>query len=203
MSNNAQSFLKKFSGNSHLGPLTAIFASVRPRKTEKPKLDFEALKNYAFRTLTARPLSTAELRKKLKDKAANEADIDTIIASLKEYKALDDEQFAQHFGTMRKENRGFGAGRVLRDLRLRQVAAPLAEKTVAHIYAGQDEKELILAYLARKYRNKDLKAFLAEPKNLNSVFRRLRTAGFSAGKSIDVLKNYSSLAAEIPEEDEV
>jgi regulatory protein len=175
---------------------------VKPRKTEKPKLDFEALKNYAFRTLTMRPLSTRELRTKLKAKAANESDIETIVASLHEYKALDDEQFAQNFGASRKENRGFGAGRVLRDLRLRQVAAPLAEKAVAQIYAGQDERELILNYLAKKYRGKDLKELLADPKKLNSVFRRLRTAGFSAGKSIDVLKNYSSLAAEIPGDEE-
>lgn len=174
---------------------------MKPRKSEKPKLDFEGLKNYAFRTLTARPLSTNELRAKLKLKAADPADIETIITSLKEYNALNDEHFAQHFGAMRKENRGFGAGRVLRDLRHRQVAQPLAEQAVAKIYEGQDERELIMNYLGRKYRGKDLKEFLKEPKNLNSVFRRLRTAGYSAGKSIDVLKNYSSLAAEISEED--
>jgi regulatory protein len=178
---------------------------VKPRKSEKPKLDFEGLKNYAYRTLTARPLSTNELRTKLKAKAADPADIERIVTGLQEYNALNDEHFAQHFGSMRKENRGFGAGRVLRDLRLRQVAAPLAEKTVAQIYQGQDERELILAYLARKYRGKDtrdMKEFLADPKNLNSAFRRLRTAGFSAGKSIDVLKNYSSLAAEIPDDED-
>lgn len=174
---------------------------MKPRKSEKPKLDFEGLKNYAYRTLTARPLSTNELRAKLKAKAADPADIERIVTGLQEYNALNDEQFAQHFGTMRKENRGFGAGRVLRDLRLRQVAAPLAEKTVAQIYQGQDERDLILNYLARKYRGKDMKQFLADPKNLNSAFRRLRTAGFSAGKSIDVLKNYSALAAEIPDDE--
>lgn len=171
---------------------------MKPRKGEKPKLDLEGLKNYAYRTLTARPLSTNELRTKLRAKAALPADVESVIASLQEYNALNDESFAQHFGASRKENRGFGAGRVLRDLRLRKVAAPLAEKTVSEIFAGQDERELIRDYLTRKYRGKDLTEFLADPKQLNSVFRRLRTAGYSAGKSLDVLKNYSAYAAELP-----
>ena len=50
---------------------------------------------------------------------------------------------------------------------------------------------LIEAFLKRKYRGKQLGAFLREEKNLAAAFRRLRYAGFSAGASIRVLKRYA------------
>lgn len=165
------------------------------------KLNLEELKSYAHRTLTARPLSIAELRAKLRLKAAEPADIETVIAGLKEYKALDDERFAQQFSASRKENRGFGAGRVLRDLRQRRVSAPLAEKAVSELYAEADESELIAQYLARKYRNKNLKELLQDPKQLASAFRKLRAAGFSSARSLAVLKRYSALASDITEDE--
>ncbi len=82
--------------------------------------------------------------------------------------------------------------RVLRDLRQRRVAGSLAEQVTERAYQGTDETALIEDFLKRKYRGKQLGAFLAEEKNLAGAFRRLRYAGFSAGASIRVLKRYAS-----------
>ena len=71
----------------------------------------------------------------------------------------------------------------------------MAEKT----FAETNETELIEAFLKRKYRGKQLGAFLGEEKNLAGAFRRLRYAGFSAGASIRVLKRYASRADELEE----
>src|SRR5579883_2558214 len=57
-----------------------------------------------------------------------------------------------------------------------------------------NETELVEAFLRRKYRGKQLGAFLKEEKNLAAAFRRLRYAGFSAGASIRVLKRYAEQA---------
>jgi regulatory protein len=50
---------------------------------------------------------------------------------------------------------------------------------------------LIEDFLKRKYRGKQLGAFLAEEKNLAGAYRRLRYAGFSSGASIRVLKRFA------------
>ena len=44
--------------------------------------------------------------------------------------------------------------------------------------------------------------FLADPKNLAAAFRRLRTAGFSSGTSIKVLRKHSQMADELEDGEE-
>lgn len=169
-----------------------------PGKKPRP-LDANALREYAAQALSARALTAGELREKLRRRAADPADIDPLIASLRDYGAINDARFASTFAERRIENEGFGKMRVLRDLRRRKVASGVAEKAVSKAFTGVDELELIDQFLTRKYRGKNLPAFLAEEKNLASAFRRLRTAGFSAGNSLRVLRRYSSRADDLDE----
>jgi regulatory protein len=162
-------------------------------------LDANSLREYAYRLLAGRALSAGEVRTKLTRKALDKTDVEAVLARLKDLGALDDKRFAQHFAERRKENEGFGRQRVLRDLRNRRVPGELAEKAVSSAFAGSDELALIEAFLARKYRGKDLRAHLAEEKHLASAFRRLRTAGFSAANSIQVLRRFSARASQIEE----
>ena len=60
-----------------------------------------------------------------------------------------------------------------------------------------DELKLIDAWLQRKYRSRQLEAYLADEKNLSSAFRRLRYAGFSATASLRVLKRYAQSAGDV------
>jgi regulatory protein len=179
--------------------------TMKPRR-QKP-LDPEALMQYALRALSGRALSISELRERLQKRAADAASAESVIARLRQMGCLDDRRFAESFALARKESQGFGRMRVLRDLRQRRVSAELAEKAVAEVYADADEAGMIDQFLARKYRGKDLAAFLAEERNLLAVFRRLRYAGFSAGASIRVLKRYAAQADELasaaPESDPV
>jgi hypothetical protein len=48
-------------------------------------------------------------------------------------------------------------------------------------------------------RGKNLSEYLKEPKNLASLYRKLRVAGFSTPASIRVLKSFSSRADELEE----
>ena len=159
----------------------------------KSKLyDRDNLFNFALRSLGGRAYSIGEIREKLKRRAQNVADVDAVIARLKEAGYLDDRRFAENYATARLQNQGLGKMRVLRDLRQRRVAPKLAEKVTEETYRESNETELIEDFLRRKYRGKQLGDFLGEEKNLAAAFRRLRYAGFSAGQSIRVLKRFAS-----------
>ena len=166
----------------------------------KPKkLDSDALWNYALGLLQRRAHSIAELRQKLSLRASSGADLNATVAKLRDYGFTDDCKFSEAFAAARLENQGFGPARVLRDLRARRVAAPIAERAVKQTFAGIDERELVASFLTRKYRGKNLREFLAEEKNLASAYRRLRTAGFSARAVLDVLKRYRDIDQDFEE----
>lgn len=171
-------------------------------------LDASALFDYALRLLGGRAMSSGELRERLRRKAEAAGAVDQVIARLKEAGYLDDRRFAENYAAARLENQGLGKIRVLRDLRQHRVAPKLAEQAAERAYAGTDEAQLIDQFLKRKYRGRELGAFLQEEKNLAAAYRRLRYAGFSAGASIRVLKKYAAqeealdaLESENPEEE--
>ena len=163
------------------------------------KLDASELKQYALRILAGRALSVGELRTKLAARALEPATIDPIIEYLRELKFLDDTRFAQHYTRLRLEGDGHGQARVLRDLRQRKVDTPLAQQTVAAAFSAVDEVSMIEQYLARKFKNIDLTAYLREEKHLASAYRKLRLAGYGSSNTIRVLRRYSSRADEISE----
>ncbi len=163
------------------------------RKTP-PKLDENGLWEYALRLVAHRAHSVGELKTKLSVRAQSAQAVTATITKLQEYGLADDAKFAETFAASRLQNQGFGRSRVLEELRARRVPQSLANEGVEKTFAGTDETELIERYLGRKYRGKDLAAFLQEEKNLASAYRRLRTAGFSSNASLAVLKRFSRLS---------
>jgi len=176
--------------------------SARPPKSRKPPppLDVAGLLAYSARVLSARAQTISELRQKLSRRAADRGDVDEVIRRLKENGYLNDQRFAESFANWRRDNEGYGKTRVVRDLMARRVAPELAKKTAEAAYSGTDETALIQHFLERKFRGKNLGTLLQDPKHLSSAFRRLRTAGFSAGGSIRVLKRYAAEAERLEEE---
>jgi regulatory protein len=161
-------------------------------KRQPQLLDREKLFSVALRDLGGRAHSSGELRDKLRRRAQSEEDVDAVLAKLREAGYLNDRTFAENYASARLQNQGLGKMRVLRDLRQRRVAPKLAEQVTEKTYEKTDETHLIEEFLRRKYRGKDLSAFLSEEKNLAGAFRRLRYAGFSSGTSIRVLKRFAS-----------
>jgi regulatory protein len=163
-----------------------------PSAKPKKPLDREALMAYSARVLSSRAQTIAELREKLKRRAADPADVDEVLARLKQMGYLNDERFAEGFVTWRKDHEGLGKTRVLRDLIARRVAPPVAKKAAEAAFQGSDEIAMIEKFLERKYRGKDLGSLLREEKHLASAYRKLRLAGFSTGNSIRVLKRHAA-----------
>lgn len=166
------------------------------------KLDGSALWDYALRLLAQRPHSLGELRQKLKRRAAEVSGVAATLDKLREYGLADDRQFSEAFASARLHNQGFGQQRILRDLRTKLVGGKTAEEAISKVYASTDESELIARYLDRKYRGKDLPAFLQDEKNLQSAYRRLRMAGFSSAGSISALRRYKADLPDAPDDED-
>lgn len=166
------------------------------------KLAGEALWQYALRVLGRRAHSVAELREKLRGKAESMTEADQVLRRLKEAGFLDDRQFAASFAEVRLSSQGFGRARALRELRARRVAPTVAEQAVREAYKDVDEVELIRSFLARKFRAVRLEEHLQDARHLAAAYRKLRLAGFSAGNSIRVLKQFSEAAGQLEEMEE-
>jgi regulatory protein len=89
-------------------------------KTAKAPLDRGGLLEFAVRSLSSRMKSIRDLRRKMAERAApgeeGEADIEAVIAKLKELGYLSDERFAADYTRLRKENDKFGQRRVQQGL---------------------------------------------------------------------------------------
>lgn len=156
-----------------------------------PELEAPELLDLALRALASRAYSVAELREKLTRRAANEEDVAAVLDRLREYGYVNDRKLADAFASARLANQGLGKARVVRDLRKRRVARGVAESAAEEAYRGADEVALIEAFLRRKYRSEPLETLLADPRSLASVYRRLRSAGFTASNSIAVLRRFT------------
>lgn len=167
--------------------------------TQRPaaKLDLDGLRGYALRVLSQRGLSVTELRRKLLLRAETPSDIDTVIEALKSYGYLDDRRLSDGIAGSRAQSGTIGSQRVLRDLLKKRVAPGVAREAVTQAFKDIDEPARIREYLERKMRGKNLAEYLKEPKNLASLYRKLRVAGFSSPSSIRVLKSFSSHADEL------
>ena len=171
-------------------------------------LDGGALWTYAVKALAGRAHSTGELREKLRRRAGRAADVDEVLARLKDVGYLDDHRYAEGFAAARLANEKLGRTRVLQDLRRHRVAPSLAERTVQRVYQNVDEKALIEDFIRRKYRLAPRQGFFREDKDLAAAYRRLLRAGFRSGEIIGVLKRFARNpdlldAFEPPQEEEL
>ena len=119
--------------------------------------------NSALRALGARARSTGELREKLRQRAAQPEDVDSVLHALKQAGYLDDRRFAENYAAARLENQSLGKLRVLKDLRQRRVAGKLAVEVADATYRDIDEPALIEQFLERKYRGTGAMLGVAAP----------------------------------------
>ena len=178
--------------------------SPKSQARTRAKLQEDQLFDYAVRALAARACSSDELRFKLRQRAAKFADVDPVIARLKEIGYLDDKHFAEMYTTMRVENDGFGKARVLHDLRGRRVAPKLAEKAVSQAFQDKNEDEMVTAYIERRMPSV-VAGNHTDDKKLAAAYRKLRRAGFASGPILNALKRFAAhpeLLDEPPPEDE-
>src|SRR5579883_145627 len=114
----------------------------------------QELYEYALGALGRKMRTVAELKRLLRTKVESgedgEALIEQVVERLKEYKFLDDTQYAATYTRLRQDNEKHGKRRVRQDLMVRGVHADVIEKTLNDAYKDVPEEELARQFLQRK-----------------------------------------------------
>jgi regulatory protein len=130
----------------------------------------------AIKLISAKSRSVAELRERLlASQTSNKADVETVIARLKEYGYLNDERFAFSYASLKVKQRPIGKRRMERDLKFKKVDRTVAEQALELVYAETPEEELIDRAIEKRTRVK------GKPKNrleAKSLFDHLLRQGF-------------------------
>ena len=158
----------------------------RPRKIHDTE---DALYDYAVRALSRKMRSVAELKRLMRPRVPKgelgELLVDVVIRRLKDQNYLNDSSYATSYSSFRRDNEKFGRRRVITELKVKGVHGDVIEKAVDDTYAGVNEEEQARAFLRRKRMKKP-----ANNKEAARIFRALVRAGFGAGVSIRILKNW-------------
>ena len=166
-------------------------------------LDETALLDYAAKSLGAKMKSERDLRRKLVERAAPEesgrADVERVIAKLKELGYLSDERFAADFARLRQENEKLGRRRVQQGLMQKGVASATVNAAVGAQYDEVDEAALARQYVERKRLKQPSGDREQKQKETAKIMRRLVAAGFSSRAVWKVLRDWGG--AEIEEVD--
>ena len=133
--------------------------------------------NYAFLLLRYRQRAVQELKNRLKRKKYPQRDIKQVIAYLKEYRYLNDKEFARSF-TREKIRRGFGEKRITFDLRRLGVSSGDIQEALTLARQEMDENEVLRGMLHK---------LLEKKKDKNKVIGYLLRRGFAYGSIMRVL----------------
>jgi regulatory protein len=107
----------------------------------------------AAKLLAAKQRSVEELRERLlTTRGATRANVDEVIARLREYGYLDDAKFAQSYASLRLRERPLGRRRLQQDLKLKQVDKETASTALDEVFEATPETELIERAIAKRLR---------------------------------------------------
>lgn len=136
----------------------------------------DKLRNYALRALARRRHATAELRKKMEERAADKAEVESILQNLTEAGWLDDQRFAQEYTRARARYRRYGRFRIARELQMKGVPEALAQEALDETFPTANEE---IALIRQRI---DKRLAHARPpftqKLLRSLYGSLLRAGF-------------------------
>jgi len=139
-------------------------------------------RNAAYRLLTYRPRSRAEIEAKLVDKGFNDEIIGAVVADLERFGYVNDLQFAHDWTRSRIRLRGFGRRRIGLELKNKGIGQEMIREVFAEVFSEETESET--AKLVVEKRLNTMKA-------LDRETRRRRLAGFleRKGFSFDIIRN--------------
>jgi len=151
----------------------------------------------AIKLLAAKPRSVEELRERLRrGKGANEDVVETVIARLREYGYLNDEQLALSYASFKVKQKPVGRRRLERDLKLKKISSAVANDALEVVYAETSEEQLIEQAIAKRLRIRGRPKNRAEAK---SLFDHLLRQGFA----FDLIRQKMQQIGKTPEVEEI
>jgi regulatory protein len=131
----------------------------------------------AAKLLAAKPRSESELRERLlQGRYASKSVVEEVIARLREYGYVDDQQFALSFASHKVKQKPTGRRRLERDLMMKKVDRSVAEEALDKVYAETPEEELIDRAIEKRIRLRGRPQNRDEAK---SLFDHLLRQGFA------------------------
>jgi regulatory protein len=147
--------------------------------------------NRAVKLLAAKPRSVGELRTRLLEKLwTNEEIVEGVIEKLKEYKYLDDEQYARDLSMSKLRQKPQGKRRLQRSLASKQLDREVMENAVAEAFEVLPEEQLIDEAIVKRLRLKGKPETREDTKKFYDYLLRL-------GFGFDLIREKMSLVREI------
>ena len=129
-------------------------------------------KDAAYRYLSYRARSVAEVRDKLKEKDFTAEVVAEVVADLQRQQLLDDREFARRWVEARLP-RAYGARRLAQDLRHKGVATGVVDEVLAEYAPALDSSERTVALLSKQaWRYRGLPSDKAKRRMLGFLARR-------------------------------
>ncbi|MGE5172237.1 MAG: regulatory protein RecX [Betaproteobacteria bacterium] len=148
---------------------------LRPaRETERQigtsgEKELSRARNAAYRFLTSRPRSRAEVKAKLLDKGFPEAVVRVVLIDLERLGYVNDREFSRSWAQSRARVRGLGRRRIEHELRNKGISRDIIQETLSDVFGDLSEVDIAQREAGKKF--KSLARFDPE-------VRRRRLAGF-------------------------
>ena len=156
----------------------------------------ERTMNRAVKLLAAKPRSAAELRERLLEKSwTNTEIVDGVIEKLKEYKYIDDRQFAGDLALSKLRQKPQGKRRLQQSLSQKKLDKEIVEAALRSAFEKMPETELIDSAIAKRIRLKGNPKTREETKKF---YDHLLRQGFSFDL---IMEKMSAIAKQAFEED--
>ena len=131
----------------------------------------------ALTLLSARELSEAQLRTRLRRRKLEEPDIDAAVARLKADRTLNDRRVAVAIARMESSIKHRGRARVIQKIRQAGIDSETADDAVREVFQEVDEGELLDHAFDRKLRGKSVREL--DEKGRARIVRALVGQGFA------------------------
>ena len=144
----------------------------------------------AVKLLAAKPRSVAELRERLLEKLwTNEQIVDGVIEKLKEYRYLDDEQFARDVAVSKLRQKPQGKRRLQQAMSQKKLDREIVENAIRDAFEKHPEEELIDTAIEKRVRLKGIPETHVDEKKFYDHLMRL---GFGYGLIKEKLNDLKS-----------
>lgn len=133
--------------------------------------------NRAVKLLAAKPRSVTELRERLLEKLwTNEQIVDAVIEKLKEYKYLDDEQFARDLALSKLRQKPQGKRKLQQTMSQKKLDKSVVDDAITEAFEKMPEADLINSAIEKRLR---LKGEPTTREDTKKFYDHLLRQGFS------------------------
>ena len=136
------------------------------------KMRFQEAKDAAFKLLSFRMRSIAEMRKRLKEKSFSQIEIDHVIDKLTKLNYLNDVEFGKAFVKEKIKNKKIGPKAIKSELFPHQLSPDFVDELIEYVYKKYKINDLITFHLKRKKIKKNTQMNKSDLSRLNNYLLR-------------------------------